>query len=95
VGFQYHAGGGAKLDFLGDDDVWVFVNGKLAIDLGGWHPPQQGSVTLDTSAALLGLVDGQIYELAVFHAERRTTGSSFRIRLTGFNLYTPACPPGG
>jgi len=37
-----------------------------------------------TTAATYGLVDGQSYEISVFHAERQTEGSSFMLRLTGF-----------
>ena len=45
--FQY--AGAATLSFFGDDDVWVFVNKKLAVDLGGTHQQATGSVTLDAS----------------------------------------------
>ena len=43
--FKYDATKTFTLDFTGDDDVWVFINRKLAVDLGGIHTPVQGSVT--------------------------------------------------
>ena len=68
--------------FRGDDDVWVFINHKLAIDLGGLHQPAQGTVDLDAQAATLGLVAGQLYPMEIFQAERHTTLSNFRIETT-------------
>lgn len=74
--FTYN--GGETFTFKGDDDVWVFINKQLVIDLGGRHAQLQGSVQLDT----LGLTKGQVYDLAVFHAERHTTESNFQIQTT-------------
>ena len=45
--FQY--AGAATLTFFGDDDVFVFINKTLAVDLGGTHQRAQGGITLDAS----------------------------------------------
>ncbi len=87
--FQY--AGDEVLDFTGDDDVWVFINGHLAVDVGGMHPPRSGSVTLSTVAATLGLTVGGVYEAVVFHAERHTDGSNYMLTLTNFNRAPSVC----
>jgi len=47
--FQYN--GGEELTFRGDDDVWVFINRKLAVDIGGIHGVQTGRVVLGDEAS--------------------------------------------
>ncbi len=70
--------GGEKFSFRGDDDVFVYIDSKLVLDLGGVHNPTSGDVNLDT----LGLTKGTIYNLDLFHAEQNPTGSNFRIETT-------------
>jgi fibro-slime domain-containing protein len=78
--FEYR--GGEVFSFEGDDDMWVFVNRQLAIDLGGLHNTLTAEVELDVIAQSFGLELGGRYPLHFFFAERHTIASHFTIRTT-------------
>jgi fibro-slime domain-containing protein len=78
--FRYQ--GGETFTFSGDDDVWVFINRKLAIDLGGIHAAESQTVDLDARASTFGLARGEIYPMHIFFAERHLIGSDFIVETT-------------
>ncbi len=80
---------GQTITLTGDDDIWVFIDNRLALDQGGVLPPRTGTINLDDP--LLGLVAGQTYNFDLFFAERHTSQSSLGV--TTNIEFTPITPP--
>lgn len=82
---------GQYFDFYGDDDVWVFIDRRLAVDIGGQHAQEAGAVLLDTIGQNNGkkLVPGETYDFHIFYVERHTSSSNFRMR-TSIDLQVDA-----
>jgi fibro-slime domain-containing protein len=93
IDFEYNSEGDQFFKFIGDDDVWVFVNNKLCIDLGGVHAAHDQYIDMNR----LDLVDGETYTIDFFYAERHRTTANFRIetnlpvRTHGVPSVTMAC----
>jgi fibro-slime domain-containing protein len=75
--------------FTGDDDLWIYINDQLVMDLGGVHGAESKTISgLDLAG--LGLAEDTEYNLDIFFAERHTTESNFNIT-TSFRV--KECPP--
>ena len=71
--------GGEKIIWKGNDDFWLYVDGKILIDAGGIHHQDKSETTalLDT----LGLTKGCRVTVRLFFAERcLASQSNFRIQ---------------
>ena len=76
---------GLKFNFRGDDDIWVYIDDKLAVDLGGTHLASPGYVDLDNFKGASGTLEvGNQYDIDIFFCDRRTTMSNVRIKT---NMY--------
>lgn len=87
--FVYNKSENLYFKFTGDDDVYLFINGNLAFDLGGAHWSLSDTVYLNDVAEKCGLVDGEIATFTFFYMERFSDCSNFAIE-TNLELATPA-----
>lgn len=100
--FYFRYMGEGSIEIQGDDDIWIFVNGKLAVDLGGCHNPYSdvikfnavtkaenfnGEQLLYRYNEAFDIVEGQMVEVRIFHAERHTSSSIFHLHLNGLDVY--------
>lgn len=102
ISFYIKYTGNGSIEVKGDDDIWVFVNNKLAVDLGGCHSSLRESISLlgtDKTECINGtecevkynsdydFYEGDLVEIKIFHAERHGEGSEFGLTLNGLDVF--------
>ncbi len=66
-------------EFSGDDDVYMYINGVLALDLGGAHGICTKRVNLKDVAQQCHLTEGEVATFTFFYMERNSDASNFKI----------------
>ena len=99
VPFRVLFSGNENFEITADDDTFVFVGDKLAVDMGGIHDAVTGQMQINTDGEVyakvgdedfaftgIDLRDSESSMIRIFHADRDSDASTFNIKFTGMDL---------
>lgn len=99
VPFTVTASGEENFAITADDDTFVFVGNKLAIDMGGVHDATTGQLQINEVGEVYAAIEGEDLAFSgitvnkgegsivrIFHADRDASSSEFALEFKNMNL---------
>ena len=71
----------AEFNYSGDDDVWVYIDGQLVLDLGGAHTPTTGRINFGAGVNTVTATADNVYGI-MNSTEKTTPATEFIIDKT-------------